>query len=136
MPRVTHGYRLDVLMDGANNDEAIGYLVKSSKNDPVNADEVSLRWGIRLRCNRLWHRAVGRLPDRLLGRFSHQADERVARFGQQLHIGSKNAQTAVSPNQKSETAVPSWFVKKFWIGKRLRCDGRRLKLGIFGKQRV
>ncbi len=33
LPRLTKGYRLNVLMDGATNDEAIGYLVKSTQND-------------------------------------------------------------------------------------------------------
>ncbi len=33
LPQVTNGYRLNVLMDGTNNDEAIGYLVKSTQND-------------------------------------------------------------------------------------------------------
>ena len=41
LPQVTHGYRLEVLMDGANNDEAIGYLIKSNQNDQVNAKDQS-----------------------------------------------------------------------------------------------
>jgi len=36
LPRITKGYRLNVLMDGATNDEAIGYLVKSTQNDQEN----------------------------------------------------------------------------------------------------
>jgi hypothetical protein len=36
LPRLTKGYRLNVLMDGATNDEAIGYLVKSTQNDQEN----------------------------------------------------------------------------------------------------
>lgn len=33
LPRVTKGYRLNVLMDGTTNDEALGFLVKSTHND-------------------------------------------------------------------------------------------------------
>lgn len=41
LPQVTNGYRLDVLMDGTNNDEAIGYLIKSTQNDQINANDRS-----------------------------------------------------------------------------------------------
>jgi hypothetical protein len=41
LPQVTNGYRLDVLMDGTNNDEALGYLVKSTQNDLILAKEQS-----------------------------------------------------------------------------------------------
>lgn len=37
VPRVTNGYRLNVLMDGNTNDEALGYLVKSTQNDRILA---------------------------------------------------------------------------------------------------
>jgi hypothetical protein len=41
LPQVTRGYRLNVLMDGTNNDEAIGFLVKSEHNDLILAKEKS-----------------------------------------------------------------------------------------------
>ncbi len=41
LPAITHGYRLNVLMDGANNDEALGYLVKSEMDDLNIAKEQS-----------------------------------------------------------------------------------------------
>ncbi|MBK8902985.1 MAG: PEP/pyruvate-binding domain-containing protein [Anaerolineaceae bacterium] len=36
LPRVTKGYRLNILMDGTTNDEAIGFLVKSTHPDLVS----------------------------------------------------------------------------------------------------
>jgi len=41
LPQVSNGYRLNVLMDGANNDEAIGYLVKSEVDDQIIMKEHS-----------------------------------------------------------------------------------------------
>jgi hypothetical protein len=41
LPQVTKGYRLNVLMDGTDNDEAIGFLVKSDLNDLILAKEQS-----------------------------------------------------------------------------------------------
>ncbi len=41
LPKVTKGWRLNVLMDGTNNDEAIGFLVKNQKNDLITAKEQS-----------------------------------------------------------------------------------------------
>lgn len=41
LPQLTSGYRLNVVMDGTTNDEALGYLVKSTKNDQIVADERS-----------------------------------------------------------------------------------------------
>ena len=41
IPQVTNGYRLNVLMDGTTNDEAIGFLVKSTHHDLVVAKEQS-----------------------------------------------------------------------------------------------
>ncbi|MCA9944608.1 MAG: hypothetical protein KC449_14060, partial [Anaerolineales bacterium] len=41
VPQVTKGYRLNVLMDGTTNDEAIGFLVKSTQNDQIVASDQS-----------------------------------------------------------------------------------------------
>ena len=41
VPQVTNGFRLNVFMDGTNNDEASGFLVKSNQNDLINANEQS-----------------------------------------------------------------------------------------------
>jgi hypothetical protein len=41
LPRVSKGYRLNVLMDGTINDEAIGFLVKSKQSDLLAAKEQS-----------------------------------------------------------------------------------------------
>ncbi len=41
LPQVTNGYRLNVLMDGSNNDEAMGFLVKSERHDLILAKEQS-----------------------------------------------------------------------------------------------
>lgn len=41
LPQVTKEYRLNVLMDGTNNDEAMGYLVKSEMDDLAVAKEQS-----------------------------------------------------------------------------------------------
>jgi hypothetical protein len=41
LPKVTKGWRLNVLMDGTNNDEAIGFLVKNQKSDLITAKEQS-----------------------------------------------------------------------------------------------
>lgn len=41
LPQVTRGYRLNVLMDGTDNDEAIGFLVKSERDDLILAKEKS-----------------------------------------------------------------------------------------------
>ncbi|MCP4419935.1 MAG: phosphoenolpyruvate synthase [Chloroflexi bacterium] len=41
LPQVTNGYRLNVLMDGATNDEALGHLVKSELDDLIIAKKRS-----------------------------------------------------------------------------------------------
>ncbi len=41
IPQVTNGYRLNVLMDGTNNDEAIGFLERSQHNDHIVTSEQS-----------------------------------------------------------------------------------------------
>ena len=41
LPQLTNGYRLNVLMDGGSNDEAIGFLVKSERHDLILAKEQS-----------------------------------------------------------------------------------------------
>ncbi|WP_420641840.1 PEP/pyruvate-binding domain-containing protein [Candidatus Leptofilum sp.] len=41
LPQVTNGYRLDVIMDGTTNDEAIGHLVESTENDQIVANDQS-----------------------------------------------------------------------------------------------
>ncbi|WP_420629920.1 PEP/pyruvate-binding domain-containing protein [Candidatus Leptofilum sp.] len=39
--QLTNGFRLNVLMDGTNNDEAIGHLVESTQNDQIVANDQS-----------------------------------------------------------------------------------------------
>ncbi|MAU00548.1 MAG: phosphoenolpyruvate synthase [Anaerolineaceae bacterium] len=41
LPKIAKGYRLNVLMDGTNNDEAIGFLVKNQQSDLISAKEQS-----------------------------------------------------------------------------------------------
>lgn len=41
LPRVTGGYRLNVLMDGTHKDEAIGFLLRSEYSDQIIAQEQS-----------------------------------------------------------------------------------------------
>jgi len=41
VPQVTKGYRLNVLMDGTHNDEAIGFLERSKQNDHIITNEQS-----------------------------------------------------------------------------------------------